>query len=341
MEYYYLNNIFEEILKKVIKNLIKTFKKENVDIENNLNDLSLTESLEIWGIEILVENLFEVDIAFSPLAEKLNLMTHDGNLTNLGHDIHFTNDIDCLTCVIKIFRFYAHEHDMYITRDGCCIFDKNKKDSKMILEKKYAFLSILEQCVEIFSIDQALKDRAKNMIKNTYKYIRAFFLIEEKDEIKSILDNLKFRLNNLIELEKYNVLDKLITDDTLPDDINRFSAFNYMFESKKTNEIKMIEDDTMPYAGCRLSLSKELLIKNKSELHNIVRNAHNLILDYAREPQFNAITQSNNISMEMNDLKQHQLITSQEFPNQSQYIRPSKAKKLRKRIFKSTKINHQ
>jgi hypothetical protein len=307
----YLQNVFGEIVKEVVENLIKTKIKDQIKTgdEKDFGDIDLTSGL--WSLNRKVKDLFRVNMNNSPLANKLKLILQDSNLSDLGYDIDFSDEINCLTCIYNIFEFYEYEHDAYNIIDGCLTFDKKKIESMMILEKKNIIISILNKCVENFSIDQELKERAKIMIQNAAKYIRARFLIEEKEDIEAILKSLKFRLNNMIELEKNDVLDKSILDDTLPDDIDRSP------------------------------ISKVQITKNKSELVNIVRDMYNSISDYIKEPQFNTIAKSNNQTKEMDDQKQHQTISvPTDYSKQINYNRPSKSKKLRKRKSKSSKINH-
>ena len=92
------------------------------------------------------------------------------------------------------------------------------------------------------------------MIENTAKYNRAKFLIEEKQEMESIWQTLKFRLKNIQELEKHNVLDELISDDSLPTDDPLQSPFK-----------------------------KEQLVLTKSEIGNIFASLQNSISDYMKE----------------------------------------------------------
>ena len=196
-----------------------------------------------------------------------------------------------------------------------------------ILEKKNIILSILDKCVDNFSIDQELKDKAKKMIQNTAKYNKASFLTDEKEDIENFVKSLKFRLDNLIELEKHDVLDRLILDDALPDDIDYIPHNIGEAQRLLLNE--------------RLIIEKEQIRKNKSELINIVKETHNSMLDCIKEQQLKIIPKSDSNSTDIDDQKQHQPITSQEYPKQSsQHNRPSKEKKIKKRKSKSNKINH-
>ena len=300
----YLGEIFGEIVKKVVENLIKT--KENAFEEQDFGSL---DSSALHKLREIIKEHFETKIGYSPLANRLSTIIRDNDLNNLGDDIDFSNEINCLTCVHYIFKFFISEHDFYNFRDGCLTFDKDKKDSMLILEKKNAILTILIKCVDNFSIDQELKERAKKMIQNAAKYNRASFLTEEREDIEAILKSLKFRLNNMIKLEKHDVLDKLILDDTLPDDIDRSS------------------------------INKELITKNKSELVNIVSDMYNSISDYIKEPQFNIIDKSNINSIEIDYLKEDPTNTFHYLLNQSQFSRPLKAKNMRKPTIRSIDSN--
>ena len=261
----YLGKVFGEIVNKVVENLIKTKPNHNENVEQDFEDLSYRG---LSNLSDLIENMFGVDITNSDLTENLSSILYDNNLGDMGDDIVFKDEINCLTCVRYIFKFLINEYDYYNFRDGFLNLDKNKKESMWILEKKNIMLNILDKCVDNFSIDQELKDRAKKMIQNAAKYNRARFLINEKEDIEGILKSLKFRMNNMIELEKHDVLDKLILDDSLPDDIDRSP------------------------------ISKEQITKNKSELVNIVRDMYNSISDYIKEPQFNTFAKSNNQAKE-------------------------------------------
>ena len=128
----------------------------------------------------------------------------------------------------------------------------------MFIKKKNIIFKILLKCVENFSIDQELKDEAKEMIENTAQYNRAKFLTEEKEEMEILWESLKFRLKNIQEVDYHNVFDELISDDGLP------------------------TDDPV-----KRPFKKEQLIKTKSEIPNIVKKLQNLIFDYSKVNQVN------------------------------------------------------
>ena len=92
---------------------------------------------------------------------------------------------------------------------------------------------------------------------------------EYKDDIEKIIQSLKFRLNNMIELEKLDILDKLMPDDTLPDD--------YQEENLKS----------------------EQLVLAKSEINNIARSFLVSILDFCKEPQFKSIVNSDQFTSQI------------------------------------------
>ena len=322
----YLGAVFGEIVKKVIEHLIRTKLKQNKDVEEDFESLS---DGGLWTLRELVKDLFGVKIGCSDLSNKLSIIIRSRN-NDLEHDIDFTDEINCLTCVHYIFSFFKNEYDCFTYRDGSCTFNKDKRESMWILEKKNLILSILDKCVDNFSIDQELKDKAKKMIQNTAKYNKASFLTEEKEDIEEILKSLKFRLDNIIELEKHDVLDRLILDDALPDDID---DNNYVPDS--------VDEALRLLLNERLIIEKEQIRKNKSELINIVKETHNSMLDCIKEQQLKIIPKSDSNSTDIDDQKQHQPISSQEYPKQSSQVnRPSKEKKIKKRKSKSNKINH-
>ena len=163
-------------------------------------------------------------------------------------------------CIYNIFKFYNREDDPDNVKDGYITFRKDKMESVKILEKRNIILNVLLKCVENLAIDRQLKEKARKMIDNTAKYIRAYFFIEEKDDIEKIIQSPKFRLNNMIELERHDILDKLMPDDTLPED--------YQKENLK---------------------SEQLLIA-KSEIRNFARSFHKMLtLNVFRLPKRTSI----------------------------------------------------
>jgi hypothetical protein len=176
-------------------------------------------------------------------------------------EIDFSDELNCLICVYNIFCYYVSEN-FNESEYQAVIFNKEKIESFTILEKRYIMLNILLKCVDNFSIDQELKEKARRMIGITAKFIREQFFIDEKNDIEFLLESFKFRLNNMKELEKHDTLDKyvkLIPDYALPDDYDPF-------QSEK--------------------------LTNKSEIGNIVRTFHSSVSEYIKEPQFEFIAKT-------------------------------------------------
>ena len=254
--------INNEIIDSILPNQEELLKYNKSNESNLSNDSELREkSLKICRKNIKdfkreVEDLYQIDIHYCSTARSIRkLFLKKQNFSE--REIDFSDELNCLICIYNIFEFYDKESDFYTIRDGCTKLVKEKMESVKILEKKNTILNLLLKCVENLSIDQKLKEKARKMIANTAKYIRAYFFIQEKKDIENIIQSLKFRLNNMIELENHEILDKLMPDETLPDD--------YQEENLKS----------------------EQLVLAKSEIRNIARNFRDSVLDYFEEPQFN------------------------------------------------------
>ena len=289
----YLNDYFEpeeEVLKNEELGLNLGICKKNDDFEPEEEELTNEElrlnlriyKKDVYSFESEVEDLYHQTCIYScPKAKAMSISELFSKKPNLSESqmkildrIDFSDELNCLVCIFCIFRFFRREYDWYNIRDGDTKLVKEKMESAKILERKNIILNVLLKCVENLSIDQKLKERARKMIFNTAKYIRAYFFIEEKDDIEKIIQSLKFRLNNMIELEKHDILDKLMPDDTLPDD--------YQEENLKS----------------------EQLVLAKSEINNIARSFLVSILDFCKEPQFKSIVNSveaNDYSTKMKD----------------------------------------
>ena len=193
----------------------------------------------------------KTDINRCPISKTIKNYLRDANNLAELNDIDFSNEMNCLICAYKILTFFKDEYDEYRIKHKRITFNKNKIDSMVILKKKNIIFKILLKCVENFSIDQELKDEAKEMIENTAKYNRAKFLIEEKEEMESIWKKLVCRLKNIQELQNHNLLDELISPNQLPTD----------------------DPAKWPFKN-------EQLIQTKSEIAVIVRSMHISIYDY-------------------------------------------------------------
>ena len=347
----YLCEIFGEIVKEVIdkkrkSNLLsnpeessqspkyswKKCHKDLFDFEEEKNEVTINRSdsvtysnhkelkisrckTNLLDFEREVEDLYQISIYHCPTASSISCFFSRGRkLSSLEflNDIDFSDELNCLICIYNILRGYQNEYDIDNILSETITFQKNKMESIKILERKIAILDTLLKCVENLPIDEQLKQKARIMIANTAKYTRAYFFIEEKHDILEIIQSLKFRLNNMIELEKHDTMDKLMPDNTLPTD------YQEKFLTRREN------------------LKIEYLVLAKSELINYARKFHKLISDYLKEPQFNAFN-SNECVIKMNvkhDDKDQQSISpikkpdlSEDINNFSRKEKPSKEKK--------------
>ena len=254
----YLSETFNKIIKSVMKNLIKSSNYEdkcNIDgnIIEEIDNFDLRKGTSTSSY--IAGKYLQVDLSRFSLSETIDNIIRDPDYFS---DIDFSCEINCFIFVYKIFNFFDNEYDFENIRDGCITFNKDELDSMVILKKKNIIFKILLKCVENFSIDQELKDEAKEMIENTVQYNRAKFLTEEKEEMESLWESLKFRLKNIQEVDYHNVLDELISNDGLP------------------------TDDPVKWP-----FKKEQLIKTKSEIPNIVKRLQTLIFDYSKVNQVN------------------------------------------------------
>ena len=318
-----LAEVFSQILRTVVKNqIISKLKQNDIGISNYENlfqkatRLKVGDLGDLLGFKYTVECIFG-DIELCQSAKSLRCIIFDEDLNNLENGLDFSNEINCLIYVYNIFRFFESELTAGIY-DGMK-FDKNEKKSILIVRKMNLILNILIRCVESFSIEQELKENAKTLIKNTAKKSREVFLIHEKEDIENIVTSLKFRLNNILELARHNVLDEVISDGNIP---------------------ILSEHPT-------LSFEKEKLTGANSEILNIVKEIHDSLSDYTKDSQFDIISQSSsNIDdakltelMEIFEPQDHQIL-NQIRKSKIHRKRPSKEKKINKRKSKSTKINH-
>jgi hypothetical protein len=309
----YLSEIFNLIVRRVVKNLIITkFSGDRICEPSKYDHEYVVKKSYIQKLGVQKNNLYEfrstlnyffkIDTSYCPLAFSIKNLIEDKNKILSETDIDFTDELNCLICVYNIFELFETEYNglnrIYYDMINNLTFNKDKRESFTILEKKNIILNILLKCVDNFSIDQDLKEKARKMIINTAKFIRAQFFIEEKDDIENILRSLKFRLDNMIELENHDVLDKLMPDDALPDDF-------YTFQ-------------------------KEELVLKKSEIGNIVRTFHSSISDYIKESKFNSFSNSIN----NDDCKNTKDVS---YDEDHQLKKPSKEKKSNRfiRIMKS------
>ena len=314
----YLRVIFGKIIRESIKNIIK---KQNSTCSNSILDEYFLDKgadkkfLELSDLRNIVQDFFGVDIENCPINSIVWSIFYDTDVISLGNQIDFSDEINCLSCIYNIFRLFEIESSWYNIRDSNLAFDKNIVQSALIIRKKNMILQILLKCIENLSIDQELKDQAKSKIENTAKYNKANFFKEEKEDMERIWKSLKFRLDNIQELEKGNLLDELISDSNrLPTDDLTVWPFEHLRE--------------------HLNLSK-------SEIGNIVRSLLHKISDYSKQHQVDLTSQKEKDSEESFQPPQ----TSSSLRPNTAKIKPknnrqSKVKKENKRKSKSMKINH-
>ena len=266
-----------EHLLEIIDSLNEIDLNESHEVSNNNENLFvIIDSLSIkdlTGFANLIEKYLEIDLCCGPIALIVESNIYDLSQNNLENEIELANEENCLICVYKIFRFFEFEYSLY-NDDGDITFDKEKVSSIEILKKKNMFLKTLAKCVESFSVDNDLKEKAKKLIENCSKYNRAKFIIEEKEEIGNIMNSLKFRLSNLQELEKHDCLDELITDNTVPDDFEK-TPFN-----------------------------KDQLVLTKSDIGNIVNTFQDSILNYVKSAREELSSKDDN-TLIINDNEGH------------------------------------
>ena len=138
----YLKEVFSIIVRQVLKNLIRSkFKQEENCEENSKEKYYIHEIDEIHKIleyHLLVNQVMiqlEMPIKNSQLEDTLGSIIKNKDDNNF-ESIDFSNEVNCLTCVYTIFRFYAREYDLYNIRDRYIKFGKNLVESKVILKKK-------------------------------------------------------------------------------------------------------------------------------------------------------------------------------------------------------------
>jgi hypothetical protein len=329
----YLQEIFSIIVRQVLKNLIRSkFKQERTCKDNSeedyfirkINDTckALNKRCTYKHLQKVMTTQLEIPIYNSELEHTLRSIIRYEKDNNF-ESIDFSKEVNCLTCVFTIFEFYEREYNIDNIRDRDIKFKKNEVESTVILEKKNMMLRILAKCVDNFPIDQELKEKAILIIQNVAKKIRESFIDEEKDDIERILNKLKFRLKSIIELEKDDVLGKLISTETLQANFNQ-NPFDEQLLVEKTK-----------------SALRNIVKAVKYSLTNIVEDPQLDILKETNQQDYDkTINENNKESHQEAIMEIEQSTNSQDLKIKTKRKRSSKEKKNDKRKSKSMKIHH-